>query len=271
MKYRVLVPHEAEGQQRAVAYFDQVADAWADRYRFQHAGGQTLRERRERALELLVGSRGRLLDIGCGSGPMAASVVSQGLQFFGVDAAPRMIDAGRTTFEGAGSLTVGVALAEALPFRDASFDVAVCLGVIGAVGDREAAIGEARRVLRPGGNLLISCSNFTSPYAFWKGYVLYPSSSLLRKVTGRMTQRPKKPHRASQVALFTPASCARLLRRHGLTVQQVTYYNFNLLLSPLDRLLGSTAGRLAERLSGLDSTRFRALGTGFIAKAVVDD
>lgn len=251
----------------AVAYFDAVAHDWSDRYLDRNAGGEALRERRDRVLEALDGCGGRLLDVGCGSGTMAGAVADRGFGFVGIDASPRMLQAARAGAEGA---CVAVAVVEALPFPDASFDVVLCMGVIGAVPDREAAIGEGQRVLRPGGSLLISFPNRVSPYALWKGYVYYPAGRAIGRVASRVTGRPAKLRRARGMALSTPASCAELLGRQGMSVAGVRYYDFNLLLSPLDTALGPIGGRVLRRLSRLGSTRLRWLGTGFIVHAVVD-
>lgn len=61
-------------------------------------------------------------------------------------------------------LTVAVedGTAEALPFADASFDCVVCTFTLCSVCDPAAALGEARRVLRPSGRLLY-CEHGLSP------------------------------------------------------------------------------------------------------------
>jgi ubiquinone/menaquinone biosynthesis C-methylase UbiE len=46
------------------------------------------------------------------------------------------------------------ATVEALPFADASFDTIVCTLVLCSVGDPDRALGEVRRVLRPGGRFI---------------------------------------------------------------------------------------------------------------------
>jgi SAM-dependent methyltransferase len=46
-----------------------------------------------------------------------------------------------------------VALSQGLPFADASFDAAWCLGVLCTTSDKAGALAELRRVLRPGGRL----------------------------------------------------------------------------------------------------------------------
>ena len=51
------------------------------------------------------------------------------------------------------AITVVAGVAERLPAADASFDVAVCCWVLCSVQDPAAALGEIRRVLRPGGEL----------------------------------------------------------------------------------------------------------------------
>lgn len=253
-----------------VAYFDDVAAQWHSRYQARHVGGHALRERRERAVELLKGTHGRLLDVGCGSGIMAEAVAPLPLDFYGVDAAPRMIKAGRDLLVGRGGFTACVAVAEALPFRDGAFDVATCLGVIGAVDDREKAVAEIGRVLRPGGTLLISFSNLASPYALWKGYVFYRLVNALAEPWAAVRRRPVKAHRGRHMSLFTPVSCAKLLGRHGMMVREVVYYDFNFLLAPLDEVFVKTAHGLAQRLSTLSAGRFRHLGAGFVAMAILE-
>ena len=74
----------------------------------------------------------------------------------GVDLSPRMLEQARARAADLGrEITLVEADAQALPFPDASFDTAVCtLGLCGIPDDR-AAIAEMRRVLRPGGRLLL--------------------------------------------------------------------------------------------------------------------
>lgn len=57
----------------------------------------------------------------------------------------------------AGRGPVAIATPEALPFEDESFDLVALFDVIDTVGDDKRALTEARRVLRPGG-LLVVCA-----------------------------------------------------------------------------------------------------------------
>lgn len=118
--------------------------------RAERAGLARMRE------ELLASAAGRVLEIGGGTGA--------NLPFFGpavaelVTTEPEEPMAARLERKAAGGrLLVKVmrAPAERLPFEDASFDCAVSTLVLCTVADPDAALAELRRVLRPGGRLLV--------------------------------------------------------------------------------------------------------------------
>jgi ubiquinone/menaquinone biosynthesis C-methylase UbiE len=113
-----------------------------------------LGERRSmRALrrELLAAARGRVLEVGAGTGHNVAAYPGglEALVLTEPDAAMRVLLRRR-----AGGARVVAAAAEALPFPDASFDTVVSTMVLCTVADPGAAARELRRVLRPGGRLL---------------------------------------------------------------------------------------------------------------------
>jgi ubiquinone/menaquinone biosynthesis C-methylase UbiE len=117
---------------------------------------------RERILELVNLQRGeRVLDVGCGSGSLAIAAkrqVGSAGAVCGIDASVEMITRA-TAKAGKAGLTVGFieAPAQALPFTDGSFDVALSTIMLHHLPrkGREQTITEMRRVLRPGGRALI--------------------------------------------------------------------------------------------------------------------
>lgn len=87
----------------------------------------------------------RVLDVGCGGGSLAARLRRGGREVVGID--PSAFQAKRTR---------GVrAAAGALPFADKSFDSVVSSCSIKHWPDATAGLAECRRVLRPGGALIV--------------------------------------------------------------------------------------------------------------------
>ncbi len=92
----------------------------------------------------------RVLDVGCGTGRVAAVLAERGSRVWGVEPSTEMADLARERIS-----TVKVAPAERLPFKDGWFDRAVMFLVIHLV-DRPRAFAEALRVLAPDGRLAIA-------------------------------------------------------------------------------------------------------------------
>jgi arsenite methyltransferase len=109
----------------------------------------------------------RVLDVGSGPGllaqEMAAAVGGSG-RVQGVDASASMlaIAGRRRRAPGAAPIALAEADATSLPFPDQSFDVVVSTQVYEYVADVAAALAEARRVLAPGGRLLILDTDWDS-------------------------------------------------------------------------------------------------------------
>jgi ubiquinone/menaquinone biosynthesis C-methylase UbiE len=79
-----------------------------------------------------------------------------GVRLTGVDLSPAMLAVAGDRARAVGrEVALREADAQALPFADASFDTVVCTLSLCAIPDDRAAIGEMRRVLRPGGRLLL--------------------------------------------------------------------------------------------------------------------
>jgi len=102
-------------------------------------------------------SRGRVLDVGAGSGELARKLAAIGFQVAACDCIPASDWSHQEVVEyTCGDLTAGI------PFPDNGFDYVVCLEVIEHLDDPLALCRELRRVLRPGGWLLISTPNILS-------------------------------------------------------------------------------------------------------------
>ena len=100
---------------------------------------------------------GEILDVGCGSAALWHKNLDRlpsGWYVALTDFSPGMVEAARQAVAShEAQFTVSEADAQALPFPDASFDVAVANHMLYHVPDCERALAELRRVLRPGGRL----------------------------------------------------------------------------------------------------------------------
>ena len=99
----------------------------------------------------------RLLDIGTGTGRVLELLAPRVRQGIGIDASKAMLALARARLARAGLSHCSVRLADMyhLPVPDASVDVAVLQMVLHHAEQPERVIGEAARVLRPGGRLLV--------------------------------------------------------------------------------------------------------------------
>ncbi len=98
----------------------------------------------------------RVLELGCGNGKTAAALVRSAEEIVAVDFSRRGLEACRRTLTAPNLLLVEADVRN-LPFADASFDQVVAFHVLGHLlkEERRAAADEVRRVLRPGGGLLV--------------------------------------------------------------------------------------------------------------------
>ena len=104
----------------------------------------------------------RVLDDGCGGGGMCVSFAEEARMVVGIEPGDRFRNVGMRLAAEKGVTNVRFAHADgtALPFRDGSFDLVLSHSVIEHVGDPLAYLKEARRVLAPGGVMLLN----TAPY-----------------------------------------------------------------------------------------------------------
>lgn len=100
-------------------------------------------------LKEIGGGPGRVLDVGCNSGWLLRELRARGFEVMGVDPARLALE--RCWTEGLPCLP---ATAEALPFKDSSFDVITVSSVLQQVPDVEPAMRSMARVLKPGGRMI---------------------------------------------------------------------------------------------------------------------
>ncbi len=101
----------------------------------------------------------RILDIGCGVGAFVRRLRELSPHVCGVD-----IDAENVKKGGEEVPNLGLAVGEHLPFADGTFDVILLHEVLEHVTDDQETLREARRVLAPGGKVILFCPNRLYPF-----------------------------------------------------------------------------------------------------------
>ncbi len=105
----------------------------------------------------------RLLDVPCGTGELARRLRPRmpGLTLVGADLSPEMLRRASSKVSDRAAAWL-LADMRRLPLADASFDVAACANGLHCVPEPAESLAELRRVLRPGGRLLLVdwCADF---------------------------------------------------------------------------------------------------------------
>jgi ubiquinone/menaquinone biosynthesis C-methylase UbiE len=245
-------PAIGDWSEAGAAYWDEIyADAGID--------GAVYRLRETRALALFetlgLPADARVLELGPGAGRVAVVLAGRGHRVVCVDPSEAMLrrSADRARAEGVGNrVETVVADAQALPFPDASFAAALAVGVLPWLERPEAGLAEMRRVLAPGGSVVLTSDN-RGRLAFVLDPRLNPiaveaakrADDLLVRRLGTRSHRRREhlPRRYSNRAVDRMLAQAGLVKR---TATSVGFGPFSFLRRPV--LPAGLAGPAHERL-----------------------
>lgn len=105
----------------------------------------------------------RVLDIGCGGGLLAEEFAAMGCSVTGLDPSSKSVEVAREhAAQGGLAIDYRCGTGENLPFDDASFDIVCCCDVLEHIREWRLAVGEAARVLKPGGVFFFDTINRTT-------------------------------------------------------------------------------------------------------------
>lgn len=139
-----------------------------------------------------------VLEVGCGTGLLLERFARFARNAVGIDLSPGMLEHAR-----ARGLDAQVGSATALPFADATFDVACSFKVLAHIPDVDLALSEMFRVVRPGGTVI---AEFYNPFSL---------RALAKRIAG--ARRIGRAFDESDVftRFDTPAQARQRMRRWG--------------------------------------------------------
>jgi ubiquinone/menaquinone biosynthesis C-methylase UbiE len=196
------------------------------------------------------------LDIGCGTGDLAAKLSQKGLSVIGVDHDPAMLAVANKRFlanPSAKNLKFVHANAANLPFDDETVDGITAVSLAGCLSSPDEFFRQAHRILRKGGFAVITFTNRDS--------FLLKINRYMRQIAPKTR---KSPLDSLLIRLYRPARVIEVLQNTSFKMVDVKFYNF--FLNPANRLIPSES--FALYLEGLGKYKIaRRLGRNFIIVA----
>ena len=147
----------------------------------------------------------RILDLGCGDGQLTERLAKSCAIVTGVDADSRMVEAAESR-----GIQAHHAMAESLPFADASFDAVFSNAALHWVRDQDAMMVEVKRVLKPGGRFVAEMGGHGNIAAI---------RVALMAVLARHGHADAEE---GENYYPTPEAYAARLQRHGFNVEQIS-------------------------------------------------
>lgn len=143
-----------------------------------------------------------VLELGCGPGKYVGLLSNMGYSVTGVD--PLAFPTWEELRRRGNIKLMSDVYGEKLPFPDGSFDAVVCLSALLYFNDPNAGLEEMRRVLKPGGRLIVRTVNRLNYYTAATGRRLDPASK----------------------QLYSPDELKALVESHGFRVEKTFTHGF---------------------------------------------
>ncbi|MDD2785425.1 MAG: methyltransferase domain-containing protein [Patescibacteria group bacterium] len=169
----------------------------------------------------------RVLDAGCASGRQlfqVANLISEG---HGTDIASAFTDKATeyACSNNIGNLEFQRAVLESIPYPDAYFDKIICAEVLEHVFDKNIALTELKRVLKPGGKLIITVPNLNADGTLWGRLLRLIGLRSFTPLEGFSMNEINK-HGDAHVREFNAKTLSGWLESNGFTVEKIRSVSF---------------------------------------------
>jgi 2-polyprenyl-6-hydroxyphenyl methylase/3-demethylubiquinone-9 3-methyltransferase len=162
----------------------------------------------------------RVLDVGCGGGILSESMARSGAHVLGIDLSQAVLDVAELhALESKIPVQYKAIAAEELAAaQPASFDLVTCMEMLEHVPDPAAMLGTLARLVRPGGDVMVSTLN-RKPMAFAVAII---GAEYIARVLPRGTHEYLKFIRPSELARWGRAAGLELMDLTGITYNPLT-------------------------------------------------
>lgn len=234
-------------QDKVTGYYNDVATRYNEEHFRNPNEYPTLLYRQMHILQMLEGAGvpkdAKVLDAGCGTGDLIKEMHQLGYtDLTGIDISDSMIAIAKENCKAGvaeGKVHLQTGSATALPFDPARFDVVVCSGLVEYLSDDEGWTGEVKKVLKPGGILILNVTNSQAVRRWTLGPVTkLKQLSLFRKLAAfiktKVLHQGTLNHFPFFIRTHAPASFDQFLERKGFRKLGHRYFDFSILPYPLD-------------------------------------
>jgi 2-polyprenyl-3-methyl-5-hydroxy-6-metoxy-1,4-benzoquinol methylase len=235
---------------------------WANLYNVENPISYSFIQRFIKTVNLMKPIKGKILDMGCGTGIMVSIAQENNAFYAGFDAASEMIDACNKQFKQ--NIEKGEAkfyCVDSKDFKsDLQFDYAIGMGYLEYFTNPDDCLNEAKTHLVKGGKLILSFPHKYSLDNFGL-LILIPFRKLATLITGKTTPQPPRKYWAKGEALD-------LFARNGYTVKDLVFYNTTIFHYPFTKFMPKFANYVASKMEYTWLNKIPFLSTGFIICAV---
>lgn len=208
--------------------------------------------RKDRVEELLISyihPGQRVLDVGCGTGPMVDFLCSRGLRYCGLDVAQSMLDSIAQRFRNTSyreMIELQVGSAEKIPYPDSSFDLYVGMGLLEYLPDMQPTFNEITRVLKAEGLAILTIPNLISLNRFVMrntGFITAFHHLVKRLMGAEPAAQQHLVHKE-----LAPSALDESMARMGFESVSRAFYDYKLICYPFSRLFPDFAYAINRRV-----------------------